>query len=147
VTVSVTEPAEPLVRGVSVNRDRADAGGRVVATATVENDARVPAGGDIDFRVDGETVATEPIRLDAGETTTIARSVRVGADGGGPIEGGSENVTIRVVGPVDEASSTVTVTYETPPSSDGAPGFGPIAALVAVFAVAGTLSCERRRER
>ncbi|AZQ14756.1 hypothetical protein [Halorubrum sp. PV6] len=146
VAVSVTEPAEPLVRGVSVNRERVDAGGRVVATATVENDAGVPAAGDVDFRVDGETVATDAIRLDAGETTTIARSVRVGADGG-PIGGGSENATIRVVSPVDEASSTVTVTYEAPISSDGAPGFGVIAALVAVFTVAGALGRERRRER
>jgi len=60
------------------------AGESVVATATVGNDASVPAGGEIEFRVGSGTVATVPVRLDAGTETTIEREVTF--DGGaGPL--------------------------------------------------------------
>jgi len=140
LTVTVSEPARPLVRG-STDRDRVPAGESVVATATVGNDASVPAGGEIEFRVGSGTVATVPVRLDAGTETTIEREVTF--DGGaGPLGvGRSKNVTVRVVGgPVDEASTTVAVESERPLSADGAPGFGPAVALVSVIVASAALA-------
>jgi len=145
LTVSVTEPANPLVRGVSTDRDRVAAGESVVATATVGNDAGVPAGGDIEFRADGETVATAPVRLDAGEEATVDREIRLDGDGGGLGVGGSENATVRVVGPVDEASTTVAVEGDGPVPSDDVPGFGPAVALVSLAGAGATLARRGRR--
>lgn len=121
------------------------AGESVVATATVGNDASVPAGGEIEFRVGSGTVATVPVRLDAGTETTIEREVTF--DGGaGPLGvGRSKNVTVRVVGPVDEASTTVAVESERPLSADGAPGFGPAVALVSVIVASAALARRGRR--
>jgi len=135
LTVAVSEPARPRVRGVSTDRDRVDAGESVVATATVGNDASVPAGGEVAFRVDGETVATAPVRLDAGEEATIEREVELR---------GAEDVTVSVAGPVDEASTTVAVEGGNPVSADGAPGFGPAIALVSIIAGAALARRGRR---
>ncbi|WP_435093475.1 hypothetical protein [Halorubrum sp. N11] len=140
LTVSVSEAARPLVRGVSTDRDRVSAGESVVATATVGNDASVPADGEIEFRVDEETVATAPVRLDAGEETTVGREIAVGDDGETLGVGGSENVTVRVVGPVDEASTTVVVETDGPIPADDVPGFGPAVALVAVIGASAALA-------
>ncbi|WP_050032628.1 COG1470 family protein [Halorubrum halophilum] len=143
LTVAVSEPARPSVRGVSTASDRVAAGESVVANATVGNDASVPAGGEIEFRVDGETVATAPVRLDAGEEATVGREITVDDDGGS-LGVGSGNVTVSVVGPVDEASTTVTVEGAGLISVDGAPGFGPAVALVSIV-VAGTSLARRGR--
>ncbi|WP_144922924.1 hypothetical protein [Halorubrum salsamenti] len=140
--VAVSEAARPSVRGVSTDRDRVAAGETIVATATVDNDASVPAGGEIEFRIDGETAATAPVRLDAGEEATVEREIELG--GGGSL-GGDEDVTVSVVGPVDEASTTVAVEGDVPISVDGAPGFGPAVALVSV--VVATVALTRRGQR
>jgi len=132
--------------GVSTDRDRVPAGESVVATATVGNDASVPAGGEIEFRVGSGTVATVPVRLDAGTETTIEREVTF--DGGaGPLGvGRSKNVTVRVVGPVDEASTTVAVESERPLGRRRA-GFGPAVALVSVIVASAALARRGRRGR
>ncbi|MFC5279183.1 PGF-CTERM sorting domain-containing protein [Halorubrum rubrum] len=155
LTVVVSEPADPLVRDVAVDADRVTAGESVVATATVANDASIPAGSDVEFVVDGETVGTEPVRLDAGGETTVEREVRV------PGSGDADVVTVSVVGPADEASTTVGVDRDSGGddgsadgaeggggetggdagpggvTDDGVPGFGPVVALVALLALAG----------
>ena len=140
LTVAVSEPARPLVRGVSTDRDRVAAGESVAVTATVGSDASVPAGGEVEFRVDGETVATAPVRLDAGEETTVDREIRLDGDGGGLGVGGPEDVTVRVVGPVDEASATVAVERDGPIPTDEVPGFGPAVALVSLVVAGATLA-------
>ncbi|WP_066418019.1 PGF-CTERM sorting domain-containing protein [Halorubrum aethiopicum] len=159
LTVAVSEPADPLVREVTVDADRVTVGGSVTVTATVANDASIPAGSDLEFRVDGEPVGTEPVRLDAGGETTIEREVDV------PASGDADVATVSVVGPVDEASTTVAVDRDAAadgsddadgetdgagdgetngddagtggPTDDGVPGFGPVAALVALLSLAG----------
>jgi len=143
LTVAVSEPARPNVREVSTDRDRVSAGESVVATATVGNDASVPAGGEIAFRADGETVETAPVRLDAGEETTVEREIRFGD--GGSIGVGPRNVTVSAVGPVDEASTTVAVEGDGPVSADGAPGFGPGVALVSIAVAGAALARPGRR--
>ncbi|WP_128905908.1 hypothetical protein [Halorubrum amylolyticum] len=145
LTVAVSEPARPRVRSVSTDRDRVTAGETIVATATVGNDASVPAGGEIAFRIDGETAATAPVRLDAGEEATIEREITVDGDGG-PLGVGSADATVSVVGPVDEASTTVAVESDGPISTDGAPGFGPAVALVSVIVAGAAFTGRGRRE-
>ena len=156
LTVAVSEPADPLVRGVATDVDRVTAGGSVTVTATVANDAPIPAGSDLEFRVDGETVGTEPARLDADAETTVERAVTV--DGSGD----ADTATVSVVGPADEASTTVAIDRDDGDSDgsadgddgddgsaldgdhtdDGVPGFGPAVALVAVLSLVG-LSARR----
>ncbi|MFC7325561.1 CARDB domain-containing protein [Halorubrum rutilum] len=143
LSVVVSEPAPPSVRDVSADPDRASAGDSVRVTATVANDAGLPAGGDVEFRVDGETVAAVPVRLDSNDETTIARNVTLGEPGEtGGTDGGDREVTVSVAGPEDEASTTVTVEREGlggGATDDGAPGFGIVVAAVAVVAAAGLL--------
>ena len=138
--VVVTEPAPPSVRGVSTDADRVTAGESVRVTATVGNDAGLPAGGDVEFRVDGETVETATVRLDTRAEESVNRSLTLGASGDSGAIGGDREVSVSVVGPEGEASTTVTVERADPvggASDDGAPGFGLAAAVVAVLAVAG----------
>lgn len=138
LTVVVSEPAPPSVRDVSTGAERVTAGESLRVTAAVGNDAGLPAGGDVEFRVDGETVATAPVRLDADAEGTVARNVTLGGASGGI--GGDRTVTVSVVGPEDEASTTVTVEGDGPlggATDDGVPGFGPVAAVVALVAAAG----------
>ncbi|GAA0523322.1 PGF-CTERM protein [Halorubrum aquaticum] len=172
LTVVVSDPADALVRGIAIDADRVTAGESVVVTATVANDASIPAGSELEFRVDGETVGTEPVRLDVGAETTVEREVTVPASVDGDV------ATVGVVGPVDEASTTVTVERDgdgTDGSTDaggstdadgstddsggtdgadgdaggltddGAAGFGPVVALVALLSLLGLSS--RRRSR
>lgn len=142
--VVVTDPAPPSVRAVAADADRVTAGDSVRVTATVANDARLPAGSDVEFRVDGERVATAPVRLDAGAEGTVERTLTFGesAESGG-IGGGEREVTVSVVGPEGEASTTVTVERAGPlggedgVTDDGAPGFGPVVALAALLSAAG----------
>mgnify|MGYP005847792105 CR=1 FL=1 len=140
--VVVTEPASVLVREVAADPAAVAAGESVRVTATVANDAGIPAGSDVDFLVDGEVVGTETVRLDANAETTVERDVRI--DG----EVGADSVTVSVAGPVDDASATVEVDGEgiIAGTTDGAvPGFGPIAALVAVLTAGITLARRGRR--
>ncbi|WP_369698423.1 PGF-CTERM sorting domain-containing protein [Halorubrum sp. AD140] len=151
LTVDVSEPAPPRVGNVSTDADRVTAGESVRVTAAVANDANLPAGGDVEFRVDGETVATAPVRLDADEEATVARNVTLGESGGagGPIEDDRE-VTVTVAGPVDEASTTVTVEGEGPldrATDDGVPGFGPAVAVTALLATGALLGRRGRGGR
>ncbi|OYR55499.1 hypothetical protein DJ73_02015 [Halorubrum sp. Ea1] len=146
LTVVVSEPAPPSVRGVSTAAERVTAGDPVRVTATVGNDARLPAGADVEFRVDGETVATAPVRLDSGDQTTVARNVTLGESGGTRVIGGDREANVSVVGPVDGASTTVTVERNGPvagATDDGVPGFGPVAAVLALIVAAVTFG--RRR--
>jgi hypothetical protein len=140
LTVAVSEPAPPSVRGVSTDADRVTAGESVRVTATVGNDAALPAGADVEFRVDGETVATAPVRLDVGAERTVERTVAIGTAGGDGEVSGDGAATVSVVGPENEASTTVVVAREGPPDAatdDGASGFGSGVGVVAVLALAG----------
>jgi PGF-CTERM protein len=141
LTVAVSEPAPPSVQGVSTDADTVAAGESVRVTGTVGNDAGLPAGSDVEFRVDGETVATAPVRLDADAEGTVERTVTLGEPGASErIGGGDREATVSVVGPEDEASTTVVVEGDGPlggVTDDGAPGFGPGVAVVALLAVAG----------
>jgi len=141
LTVAVTEPAPVLVRGVAAAPASVAAGESVRVTATVANDAGIPAGSEVEFLVGSDVVGTESVRLDANAEMTAERDVRI--DGG--VE--SNPVTVSVVGPVDEASATVEV--EGSGVIDGAtdntvPGFGPVVAALAAL-TAGVALARRGR--
>ena len=144
LTVVVSEPAPVLVRGVSTDADRVTAGEQVTATATLANDAAVPAGSDVEFRVDGEPLATAPVRLDAGAETTATRALTLDASG---------EVAVTVAGPAGEATTTVRVEPrggEDDPdegTTDETPGFGPLVAVVALLCAAGACVGRSRGDR
>jgi hypothetical protein len=157
VTVVVTEPAPVLIRDVTTDRDELTAGESVRVTAQVGSDALVPANSTIVVQVDGESVATRTVRLDAGEATAIEWELPIDPD---EITDDPRPVTIRVLGPESTAETTVTVASGTAKpesvageegtdSDDGAvstPGFGPIVAIVAIVALLATAQLARRRE-
>ena len=144
LTVVVSEPAPVLVRGVSTDADRVTAGEQVTATATLANDAAVPAGSDVEFRVDGEPLATAPVRLDTGAETTATRALTLDASG---------EVAVTVAGPAGEATTTVRVEPrggEDDPdggTTDETPGFGPLVAVVALLCAAGACVGRSRGDR
>jgi PGF-CTERM protein len=123
-------------------------------TAQVGSGALVPANSTIVVQVDGESVATRTVRLDAGEATAVEWELPIDLD---EITDDPRPVTIRVLGPESTAETTVTVVSETAKpesaageestdSDDGAvstPGFGPIVTIVALLA---TAQLARRRE-
>ncbi|GAB7008716.1 hypothetical protein [Halorubrum trueperi] len=157
LTVVVSEPAPVLVRGVSTDRDRVTAGESVRVTATVGNDATIPAGSDVEISVDGETVETVPVRLDAAAEETIERTVTLGdsdAPDGSDAPGGPGEVTVRVAGPADAAETVVTVERDGPlgdvgdddgVTDGGVPGFGPGVALASLCAAAALLAGRAER--
>ena len=138
--VVVSEPAPPSVRDVSTDADRVAAGESVRVIATVGNDAGLPAGGDVEFRVDGETVDTATVRLDTGAEESIERSLALGESAASGRIGGDREVSVSVVGPEGEASTTVTVEGADPvgdATDDAVPGFGLVAAVIALLATVG----------
>lgn len=151
LSVVVSEPAPVLVRNVSTDVDSVTAGETVRVTATVANDASIPAGSDVEFRVDGTEVATEPVRLDADAERTVERTVTLGGSDG---PGGSGELTVSVVGPVDAASTTVNVESDGVfgdgngnGTDDSVPGFGPATAIVALLSAGVLRSADTRLGR
>ncbi|NHN46303.1 PGF-CTERM sorting domain-containing protein [Halostella sp. JP-L12] len=117
--VSVREPAAPTVTAIDVDPSSPRAGDEVRLVATVRNDADWPARGEIQFRVDGDAVATRTVAVDAGAETTVTANATLPA-GGVRIGAGDAERSVRV----SERSST------------GLPGFGVGVALVALVAAA-----------
>ena len=101
VPVVVELPAEPRVESVSVDEERVGQGDSVTVTATVRNDAAIPANGTVDFTRNGETVAQRPVALEPGATTQVTANVsmpdlgavRLGAGAADPVE-----VTVLPIG-------------------------------------------------
>ena len=126
VTVVVEPPAEPIVSSVGVDNDRVRAGDSAVVTASVRNDAAVPANGTVAFTRDGEPVARRLVTLAPGASTELsvdidlptAGTVRLGA-------GTAEPVAVTVVAPTDGQTAT---------SGASGAGFTPSAAVLAVLA-------------
>jgi uncharacterized membrane protein len=153
VTAVVTEPAPVLIRDVTIKRDELIPGESVRVTAQVGLDALGPANSTIVVHVDGESVATRTVRLDAGEATAVECELPSDPD---EITDDPRPVTIRVLGPESTAETTVTVVSETAKpestagegstdSDDGAvstPRFGLTVPIVGLLA---TTQLARRR--
>ncbi|GAB3413045.1 hypothetical protein GCM10027435_06520 [Haloparvum alkalitolerans] len=136
LTVVVTEPATATVSDLAVEPNRVTAGDEVTVTATVGNDEAIPAERDLALVVGGETVSTETVRLDAGESTTFSATVSLDEPGETTIALGDATATATVAPAEASADGT---TEET---DAGAPGFGP---AVAALSVALTAVLARRR--
>lgn len=138
LTVVVTEPATATVADLAVDPTEVTAGDEVTVTATLRNDAAIPAERDLALVVDGETVATETVRIDAGEATTYSVTVVLDEPGETTIELGDATATVTV----DRAERSAG--GATGDTDAGVPGFGP---AVAALAVALTATLARRRSR
>lgn len=140
LSIVVTEPASVSVRDVTAVPAEHVGDGGVRVTATVGTDAGIPAAGAVEFRVDETTVDTASVRLDSRGELSIEREIPIDSENVG--SGASGSVTISVVGPIDEATTTIDIDWMDTASDDGAggsdvgaPGFGAIAALVALLVV------------
>jgi hypothetical protein len=129
-TVIVEPPAEPVVTSVRVESATVRQGNTTLVTATVENDATIPANGTITFTRNGESVAREPVRLLPGTTQQISASIQFPTAGEVRIGAGSaEPVTVTVTEPpvlVDGGEIGDRI------SDAAGPGFTPGITLVAV---------------
>jgi len=125
VTVVVEPPAEPTVSDVSVDSERVRAGGSAVVTATVRNDAAIPANGTVPLTRDGETVGRRAVTLAPGASTELSATVELPDAGERRLGAGSAApVTVTVVAPTGRATA-----------SDGSgAGFGATAAVLAALA-------------
>ncbi|SNR30659.1 hypothetical protein [Halorubrum vacuolatum] len=145
VSVVVAEPASVTVDDLSVEPGTIEVDDEVVATVSVRNDADLPAGGEIQLLVDGEAVATDTVRLDVDGSTTLEHEITLESPG---------TIQVEAVGPADAATATVTVEGDGPlggvaddlvETVDEVPGFGPVAAIVAVIAFLSTAALARRK--
>jgi len=125
-TVVVQEPVEPAVTNVTVDSRQVQQGDSAVVTATVRNDAPVPANGTVVFTRDGEPVAQRVATVAPGNTTQLSVPVSLPAAGEVRLGAGSAApVTVTVVGPTDG------VTEQPTTGADG-PGFTMVGAALAV---------------
>ncbi|GAB6879686.1 hypothetical protein JCM17823_19600 [Halorubrum gandharaense] len=138
VDVTVTEPAGVSVTDLSVDATDPAVGDEGTATATVRNDAPIPADEPVTLTVAGERVAEERVALDAGDETTVAFTVQLETSG---------DVELVAVGSEGEASVTLSVADEglfdggtDGATDDDTPGFGVGVALVGLFATLAMLA-------
>ena len=134
LTVSVEPAAEPTVTDLSVAPDSVRRGGETTLSATVGNDAAVPANGTVVFTRNGEAIAQRVVTLAPGASTELSVPVALSEAGEIRLGAGSQSVTVTVVEPT--ASPSV------PSSADG-PGF---TATLAVFVLVLTLWTRRRSD-
>jgi hypothetical protein len=136
VTVTVEPPAEPTVSTLTAETDRVQAGNSTNVTATVRNDAAVPANGTVVLTRGSEPVATEVVTLGPGNATNVTVTVAFPDAGEIPVAAGSATpVTVSVFVPTAAPTATAA-----PSPAAGAPattggggaGFTALAALSAV---------------
>ncbi|GGO00209.1 peptidase [Haloarcula pellucida] len=140
VTVVVERPAEARVTGVEVSSRTATQGGSVVVTATVVNDARVPADGTVVFTRDDETVATREVSLPPENTTRVANGVSLPVPGDVFLSANGAPPVAVTVTPANEstapaATTTATETPTTTTTGESGPGFTVVGSLVAFLLV------------
>jgi hypothetical protein len=146
-TVTVEQPAEIEVTALAAEPTDPAPGSTVTLRATVESAADRPAEGEVRFAVDGDTVATEPVRIGGG-AETVTTTVTFEEPGEYAVSAGGRSVTVSVVdegtetdsgssetgtdGAGTETDSTGADPGESPPLPDQ-PGPGPAVAALAVL--------------
>jgi hypothetical protein len=93
-----TAAGEFEVTALSVSPDRITAGESVSVVVTLTNVGEKPVEDDVVPRVDGESVATEPVEVDGGASTSVTFEHRLGVPG-------SYEVSVK------DASATGTVVF------------------------------------
>jgi hypothetical protein len=117
VPLTVVEPATVTVSSMSVSDTTVEAGDTVTVTIELENPTDRPAVGPVAVTLDGEQVGSVDAALPPGETVTRTLTVTARSDDSAVIAAGNESVTLN------------------PESGGGAgpiPGFGAVAAVLAV---------------
>lgn len=135
-TLTVEEPGRIEIVNVSLPADWVRAGYETTVEVTVANPGDRPADRTLTVTADGEPVRTETVRVAPGDRQQVdvefeAVEGTIAVDG---IEAGSLAVGGVEVDENDDEAATDDV--------DGAPGFGVVAALLAVFVLA--LAVHRR---
>jgi len=147
VAVAVRDPAVPTVDRVDAPETVAPGEGFTI-TASVRNDADRPADAALPVTVDGERVGAVAVQLAPGASATVSATVRVMGSGEHAVGVGDATATVRVpddatpVGTLTTRPRTGTATA-TETGATG-PGFGALAALVALAALT---AARRGRER
>jgi len=111
VDASVLEPATPRIDVLRANRSRAAPGTPVGLEIDVTNPADRPGKRTLDVTVDGRTVASESVVLDAGDSRTVTTAVRLTEPGSHVLAVGNGSVTVEVEqgGPVGGVADGDTV--------------------------------------
>jgi PGF-CTERM protein len=145
VTVLVERPARARVESVEVSSQTAVEGETVVVTATVVNDAEIPAAGTVVFTRNFEAVAEREVRMGPKSTTRVSSGVAMLESGQVLLAAGAADPVEVTVSPSSGATpvQTATATPTQTTSSDGA-GFTAVAALIALLLAA--LAARRRGE-
>ena len=124
-SVTVEEPAEIEVVGFEAAPTDPVSGEAVTLRATVASAADRPGSGEVTFRVDGEAVATEPVRIGGG-TASVETTVSFDSEGEYAVSAGGQQATVTVGG---DAAAPGT----DPPRIADQPGFGPAVAFLAIL--------------
>ncbi|WP_254279854.1 peptidase [Haloarcula marina] len=149
VTVVVERPARATVTDIEVSSTTATQGGSVVVTATVENDAAVPATGTVVFTRNYQQVSERTVYLPPENTTRVSSGIDLPQAGDVVVSAGTAMPVSITVAPSNTSDPTPTATTTTTPTESGTtdadgPGFtAATAALAVVLALVGLLA--RRR--
>lgn len=111
--LTVSELAEPTVAGLTANRTEIPAGEAVALTATLENDAGVPAAGNVTLEADGTAVDTRRVVVEPESETTLSFERTLTTAGPVTFQLGGETTTVTVREPQ-------TTTHPTRASTDSA---------------------------
>ena len=116
-----------------------EAGQKITATAKVMNGNEVNGTTTVRLVSDGTEVATKDVSLDAGETKTVTMSHTFDSAGTYTLKAGGLSKSFTVTAPTtdDKALQDETPTMQQETTNDsGQPGFGVVAALIALVAAA-----------
>ena len=127
--LTVSRPSPVTVRELAVDPDPVTPGESVVVTVVVENNATAPANGVVELIGDGTLRASERVRLDVGEQTTLSFSVRFETPGIRTLRAQDQRVAVTVRDPTVTAAN------------------GSLPVLLPVLAVLFALVLARRREQ
>ncbi|MFW6458495.1 MAG: hypothetical protein ACOCY6_03670, partial [Halodesulfurarchaeum sp.] len=143
-TVTVREPATPVVSDLKVTPAEVEAGSPISVTVRIANPESWPAKGRINSSVDGSQIGTWSVQLDANETVERTTEVTVPDPGEYVVEAGSMTQRVTVVdaqATTDGVQTTTktSLTTATEPGTTGTttPGFTLLTPLVALLLVGG----------
>lgn len=123
VPVEVHDPADPELVALEVTPDTVDAGDSVTVRATYVNGDAIPAETEVEISVDGEVVHVGTLRMDADAEASYETEVELREAG---------DVTLSV----GDRSRSVAVGPPAGATDDDSPGFGAVAAAVALVSAA-----------
>ena len=132
----------PAPRSVSLETDRIEPGDSVRLSAVIENRGGTDWSYEANLKVFDTTLQTKSVTVPAGEERTVEFTQQFGEDGRYEIGVGDERSTLTVGDPpASDGGSPFDDPNETGDNEEGGtderiPGFGPIAALVALVVVA-----------